>query len=195
MKIRRILTIGCAAAIAAGALSACGDKKNAEAENQAVATEESDAAAVATVEEGAPVTTNTDASPTAAVRAEFETALAHYKENKDIKTTASGLKYFVEKEGTGAQPTATDVVTVHYTGLLPNGQVFDSSVDRGEPTSFPLNQVIPGWTEGLQLMKEGGITVFYIPSKIAYGETGTPGGPIGPNQDLIFIVQLINVNK
>ena len=106
--------------------------------------------------------------------------------------TESGLKYVVTQEGTGRQPSATDNVTVHYTGTLTNGKVFDSSVSRGEPTSFPLNRVIPGWTEGLQLMKEGGTTIFYIPSELAYGEQGAPGA-IPPNAPLIFWVQLIQV--
>ena len=110
-------------------------------------------------------------------------------------TTPSGLKYVTVVEGSGASPVATDIVTVHYTGRLLDGTVFDSSVERGEPTAFPLNRVIPGWTEGLQLMKEGGKTVFYIPSNLAYGEMGTPGGPIGPNQDLIFEVELIKVGE
>lgn len=108
--------------------------------------------------------------------------------------TASGLKYTVVREGSGARPSASDNVTVHYVGRLTDGTVFDSSVERGEPTSFPLNRVIPGWTEGLQLMQEGGVTVFYIPSEIGYGEMGTPGGPIPPNAPLIFEVQLIKVN-
>lgn len=109
--------------------------------------------------------------------------------------TASGLKYTVVKEGTGAKPGPTDNVTVHYRGTLTNGTVFDSSYERQEPTSFPLDRVIPGWTEGLQLMKEGGETVFYIPSELAYGEAGTPGGPVPPNAPLIFKVELIKVNK
>ncbi len=108
--------------------------------------------------------------------------------------TASGLKYAVVKEGSGESPSATDAVTVHYTGTLLDGTVFDSSVVRGEPATFPLNQVIPGWTEGLQLMKTGGKTVFYIPSALAYGEQGAPGA-IPPNSDLIFEVELISINK
>lgn len=108
--------------------------------------------------------------------------------------TPSGLKYVMVKEGAGARPSASDNVTVHYTGRLTNGTVFDSSFDRGEPTTFPLNRVIPGWTEGLQLMQEGAKTIFYIPSDLAYGEMGTPGGPIGPNEPLIFEVDLIKVN-
>ena len=87
-------------------------------------------------------------------RAEGEQFLAENGKKENVKTTASGLQYVVEKEGTGAQPTAEDEVTVHYTGKLLNGQVFDSSVNRGEPATFPLNRVIPGWTEGVQLMKK-----------------------------------------
>ncbi len=112
----------------------------------------------------------------------------------DMMETASGLKYEVIKEGTGASPTATDMVTVHYEGTLLDGTKFDSSYDRGQPAEFPLNRVIPGWTEGVQLMKEGATYKFLIPSDLAYGPTGTPGGPIGPNEDLIFTVELIRVN-
>lgn len=108
--------------------------------------------------------------------------------------TASGLKYMVEKEGTGAMPGPTDNVTVHYTGRLLDGSVFDSSVQRGEPATFPLNGVIAGWTEGLQLMKEGSKYVFYIPSDLAYGSRGA-GRDIPPYADLIFEVELIKVGE
>ncbi len=118
---------------------------------------------------------------------------AFFQGNSGYQTTPSGLKYVVVVPGDGASPKPTDYVTVHYTGRLLDGTVFDSSVERGEPTQFPLNMVIKGWTEGLQLMKVGGKTVFYIPSNLAYGEMGTPGGPIGPNQDLIFEVELISI--
>lgn len=111
-----------------------------------------------------------------------------------VKVTATGLQYMVEKEGTGASPAATDEVTVHYTGRLLDGTVFDSSVSRGEPATFPLNRVIPGWTEGLQLMKEGGKTVFFIPSELAYGAQGVPNA-IPPHSTLIFEVELIKVVK
>ena len=84
-------------------------------------------------------------------------------------------------------------MTVHYTGMLTDGKVFDSSVDRGQPATFPLNRVIPGWTEGLQLMQQGGTAVFYIPSELAYGKQGAPG-TIPPDSDLIFAVQLLGVN-
>lgn len=109
------------------------------------------------------------------------------------KTTASGLRYIIEKEGTGKSPLATDQVTVHYSGYLLNGTKFDSSVDRGQPATFPLNQVIRGWTEGLQLMKEGGKTKFIIPSELGYGANGA-GGVIPPNAWLVFDVELIKVN-
>ena len=106
--------------------------------------------------------------------------------------TASGLKYVIAKEGNGKSPKATDVVTVHYVGTLTDGTKFDSSIDRGQSIDFPLNRVIPGWTEGLQLMKEGGEAVFYIPSNLAYGPQELPGIPA--NSPLIFWVQLIRVN-
>lgn len=109
-----------------------------------------------------------------------------------VHTTATGLQYVIEKEGTGKQPKATDNVTVHYTGRLLDGKVFDSSVSRGEPATFPLNRVIPGWTEGLQLMKEGAKYVFFIPSELAYGAHGA-GNDIPPHSTLIFEVELIKV--
>ncbi|MDP1802004.1 MAG: peptidylprolyl isomerase [Bacteroidota bacterium] len=110
------------------------------------------------------------------------------------KTTASGLKYIVLKEGTGATPVATSNVKVHYTGTFTDGKVFDSSVQRGQPIDFGLNQVIPGWTEGVQLMKEGSKYKFFIPYKLAYGEQGYPGA-IPPKSDLLFEVELIKINN
>jgi len=118
--------------------------------------------------------------------------LAANKSKPGIKTTASGLQYEVLREGTGASPVATDKVNVHYHGTLINGKVFDSSVDRGEPISFPLNGVISGWTEGLQLMKEGGKTRFFIPENLAYGSRGA-GADIKPYSALIFEVELLNI--
>ncbi|MGM9816087.1 MAG: FKBP-type peptidyl-prolyl cis-trans isomerase [Lepagella sp.] len=120
--------------------------------------------------------------------------LKENKQNPNVKETSTGLQYVVEKEGTGAQPTAEDEVTVHYTGRLLDGTVFDSSVNRGEPATFPLNRVIPGWTEGVQLMKEGAKYTFFIPSDLAYGPQGIPGA-IPPHSTLIFEVELIKVVK
>lgn len=111
----------------------------------------------------------------------------------EVKTTASGLQYEVLEEGTGKQPTAQDQVTVHYTGKLIDGTVFDSSVERGQPATFGVTQVIPGWVEALQLMKEGAKWRLFIPSNLAYGPNGA-GNVIGPNSTLIFDVELIKVN-
>jgi FKBP-type peptidyl-prolyl cis-trans isomerase FklB len=120
-----------------------------------------------------------------------EVFLAENKKKKDIQTTSSGLQYKHTQLGTGAQPDANDKVTVHYHGTLIDGTVFDSSVKRGTPASFGLNQVITGWTEGLQYMKEGGKTTFYIPSELAYGANNK--GSIPGNSTLIFEVELIKV--
>lgn len=125
---------------------------------------------------------------------EGENFLAQNKAKPGIKTTASGLQYEVIKEGTGTQPKATDKVTVHYKGTLLNGKQFDSSYDRNEPTSFGLNQVIPGWTEGVALMKEGGKYRFFIPYQLAYGSRGA-GADIPPYSTLIFEVELIKVGE
>jgi FKBP-type peptidyl-prolyl cis-trans isomerase len=119
--------------------------------------------------------------------------LAENAKNDSVVQTESGLQYMVLKEGTGAKPGPTDNVTVHYTGRLLDGTVFDSSVD-GEPATFPLNRVIPGWTEGLQLMSEGAKYRLFIPSELAYGENGA-GDKILPNSTLIFDVELIKVEK
>ncbi len=111
----------------------------------------------------------------------------------NIVTTASGLQYEILTPGTGNKsPSATDNVTVHYKGTTIDGEEFDSSYSRGEPTSFPLNRVISGWTEGVQLMTEGAKYRFYIPSQLAYGENGA-GRSIGPNAALIFDVELIKI--
>ncbi|MGP9544838.1 FKBP-type peptidyl-prolyl cis-trans isomerase [Psychrobacter sp. AOP7-B1-25] len=117
--------------------------------------------------------------------------LAENAKKEGVKQTESGLQYKVIEAGTGQSPEATDVVEVNYEGKLIDGTVFDSSYERGEPIEFPLNQVIAGWTEGLQLMKEGAKYEFYIPSDIAYGEAGNAG--IEPNSTLIFTVELLAV--
>ena len=118
--------------------------------------------------------------------------LAENGKKDGVKATATGLQYKVNKSGTGKTPKSTDTVKVHYHGTLIDGTVFDSSVERGEPVSFPVNGVIPGWTEALQLMKEGDKWQLYIPAKLAYGEQ-SPGGKIGPNSVLIFDVELLAV--
>ncbi len=131
-----------------------------------------------------------------AEKEEKERAIANeiaLKEFANGQTTASGLKYIVLKEGTGLAPTPESNVKVHYTGSFTNGKVFDSSVQRGEPIDFGLNQVIKGWTEGLQLMKEGAKYKFFIPYTLAYGEQGYPGA-IPAKSDLIFEVELIKIN-
>lgn len=118
--------------------------------------------------------------------------LAENAKKEGVKTTDSGLQYEVLKAGDGAKPKATDEVSVHYHGTLIDGTVFDSSVDRGEPTSFPLNRVIPGWTEGVQLMSVGSKYKFTIPYALAYGERGA-GADIGPFSTLIFEVELLEI--
>jgi len=119
--------------------------------------------------------------------------LAENTKKSNIITTASGLQYEILTAGTGTKsPSATDNVTVHYRGTTIDGKEFDSSYSRGEPATFPLNRVIKGWTEGVQLMKEGAKYRFYIPSELAYGEQGA-GRDIGPNATLIFDVELIKI--
>jgi len=130
-------------------------------------------------------------SPGEKNKAEGEAFLAKVKTEEGVKITASGLVYKVLSAGTGASPKATNEVTVHYTGKFISGKVFDSSVERGQPATFPLNRVIPGWTEGLQLMKKGGKSMLYIPSDLAYGPQGR--GPIPPNSTLIFEVELLEI--
>lgn len=120
-------------------------------------------------------------------------AVTSTNQTSEWTTTASGLKYQVLKHGTGtASPKATDTVKVHYHGTLLNGTVFDSSVQRGQPISFPLNQVIPGWTEGVQLMKVGDKFKFEIPANLAYGAAGRPP-VIPPNSTLVFEVELLGI--
>ena len=110
-----------------------------------------------------------------------------------VVTTASGLQYQVLTEGQGAKPVASDEVTVHYHGTLIDGTVFDSSVDRGQPATFPVGGVIQGWVEALQLMNVGSKYKLFIPSNLAYGERGA-GGSIGPNETLVFEVELLSIN-
>lgn len=125
--------------------------------------------------------------------AEGASFLAENASKEGVITTESGLQYKVLKEGSGASPTAADKVEVDYEGKLLNGEVFDSSFKRGQHATFGVSQVIPGWTEGLQLMKEGSKFQFFIPSNLAYGERGSPPN-IGPGATLIFEVELFKVN-
>jgi FKBP-type peptidyl-prolyl cis-trans isomerase len=127
-------------------------------------------------------------------KTEGEAFLAKNKARTGVKTTASGLQYEVEKEGTGPIPKPTDTVTVNYKGTLMDGSTFDSSYDRGQPATFVLNQVIPGWTEGVQLMKVGSKYKFYIPAALGYGDKGA-GNAIGPNSPLIFEVELLSIGE
>ena len=123
---------------------------------------------------------------------EGQAFLAENKTKEGVVETDSGLQYEVLEEGDGSKPQASDTVTVHYRGTLLDGTVFDSSITRGQPATFTLNQVIAGWTEGVQLMPVGSKYKFFIPSNLAYGEQGA-GGRIGPNSTLIFEVELLEI--
>lgn len=120
--------------------------------------------------------------------------LAENKKVAGVVTLPSGLQYKIVKEGQGDLPTKNDVVTVHYSGKLINGTEFDSSYKRNEPATFPVSGVIPGWTEALQLMKKGSVWELYIPANLAYGTRGAPP-VIGPNEVLIFKVELLDIKK
>lgn len=126
--------------------------------------------------------------------AEGRKFLEENKKKPGVITLPSGLQYLVMKEGTGEMPKETDKVTTHYHGTLINGEVFDSSVDRGQPASFPVNGVIRGWVEALQLMKVGSKWKLFVPSELAYGANGA-GPKIGPNTTLIFEVELLSIDK
>lgn len=120
--------------------------------------------------------------------------LAENRQKEGVQVTESGLQYQVLEEGAGTSPDSADEVRVDYEGTLIDGTVFDSSYDRGESITFPLDQVIPGWTEGLQLMQEGAKYKFFIPGELAYGQNPPPQSQIGPNETLIFEVELHEVN-
>jgi FKBP-type peptidyl-prolyl cis-trans isomerase len=126
-------------------------------------------------------------------KAKGEAFLAENKEKEGVKTLPSGLQYKILKEGKGEKPKATDIVVTQYRGTLVDGTEFDSSYKRNEPASFPVNQVIPGWTEALQLMPKGSKWQLFVPANLAYGEMGPP--PIGPNSTLIFEVELVDIQK
>ena len=123
-----------------------------------------------------------------------EAFLKENKKKEGVVTLPSGLQYKIIKKGNGSKPNKDDVVTVEYTGRLINGEVFDSTEKTGKPATFKLSQVIPGWTEALQLMKQGATWEIYVPSDLAYGSRSV-GGPIGPNETLIFQIQLLKVKK
>ncbi len=128
------------------------------------------------------------------LKLEGEKFLEYNKSNKDIQTTESGLQYEIIKSGNGKRPSKVDSVSVHYHGTLIDGTVFDSSVERGTPASFGVHQVIPGWTEALQLMDIGSKYRLFIPQELAYGANPHPGGPIQPFSALIFEVELLEIN-
>lgn len=138
-------------------------------------------------------TTAEKSTNTVTVNPEVIEFFAENGKKAGVKTTPSGLQYKIIKEGKGASPSPTARVTVHYEGKLLNGSIFDSSLKRGEPITFALNQVIPGWTEGVGLMKEGGKAELYIPADLAYGEREMPGIPA--NSPLIFEVELIKIEE
>jgi FKBP-type peptidyl-prolyl cis-trans isomerase FklB len=117
------------------------------------------------------------------------------KTKPGVVSLPSGLQYKITIQGKGPQPTDTDNVTVHYSGHLINGQEFDSSYRRAKPAQFPVAEVIPGWSEALKLMKVGSTWEIYVPPALAYGERGLPGGPIGPNQTLVFTINLMSIDK
>lgn len=210
MKKSQIFYIASMTLLAGGLLASCGNKKQTET-LQEEAVEESftpgeKTEALDTLQQIEEMVQAVETPMPGINGTKYNAAFFNDEANKGEKAsadkyaiTASGLKYVISKEGTGKSPKATDKVTVHYVGTLTDGTQFDSSIDRGEPIDFPLNGVIPGWTEGLQLMKEGGTAVFYIPSNLAYGERGVQNPYTGeysipPSAPLIFWVQLLQVN-
>ena len=172
------------------------DSLNAEAMVKAIKDVYGDGETMISTEECTTIINNyfqaLQAKKTESANAEGSAFLAENGKRPEVTTTASGLQYEILTEGNDVKPVDADKVTVHYTGTLLDGTVFDSSVERGEPASFPLNGVIKGWTEGLQYMGIGAKYKFYIPSDLAYGPRGA-GGQIGPNATLIFEVELISI--
>ena len=172
------------------------DSLNAEAMAKAIKDVYGDGETMISTEECTTIINNyfqaLQAKKTESSNAEGSAFLAENGKRPEVTTTASGLQYEILTEGNDVKPIDADKVTVHYTGTLLDGTVFDSSVERGEPASFPLNGVIKGWTEGLQYMGIGAKYKFYIPSDLAYGPRGA-GGQIGPNATLIFEVELISI--
>lgn len=202
MKINKFFYIASSFLIAGGILVSCGEKKQdqtaqEEATQEAFSLDEKTTTvdSLKEIDEMVQAVENVEGINGTKYNAAFfnDPANKGDKASADkYAQTASGLKYVIAKEGKGKTPAPTDVVTVHYVGTLTDGSKFDSSIDRGQPIDFPLNRVIPGWTEGLQLMKEGGEAVFFIPANLAYGQQELPGIPA--NSTLMFWVQLIQVN-
>ena len=184
--LKKITTLGVAAtAVILLGVTSCGNKKTAD-EN----IDTTPVADTTMVEDTVPV--DTLPALDSAIAEAVDSIDDNAKPGDDgYVTTPSGLKYKILRKGTGATPSANSIVTVHYEGRLTDGTVFDSSYQRGEPIDFGVGGVIPGWTEGLQLMQEGAEYEFYIPYNLAYGERGA--GPIPPNSDLIFKVELLKV--
>lgn len=178
MSSRKLLIIGASLL----ALAACGEKKSDQNKAEVPAVEEVAREVIDVVK----------LSPEDAMK-RAEEYLAENAKAEGVQVTESGLQYKSVKEGEGAAPSEEDFVTVHYVGTLVDGKVFDSSVARDEPVTFPLSAVIPGWKEGILLMKQGGKAQFVLPSSIAYGERGTPDGTIGPNEAIRFEVELLEV--
>lgn len=139
-------------------------------------------------------TTNSQTQSTANKMSAGEAFLEANKSKSGVVTLPDGLQYKIIKKGNGPHPTSSDVVTVNYAGTLIDGTEFDSSYKRGEPATFPVNGVIPGWTEALQLMSKGSTWELYIPASLAYGAQGAPP-VIGPNETLVFKVELIDIKK
>ena len=211
MKKSQILYFATATILAGGLIASCGNKQQQADTVEETAMEESvvtenPAPATDSLKEIEEMVQAVETQVNGINGTKYNAAFFTNEANKADKASAdnyaqtpSGLKYVIATEGAGKSPKATDKVTVHYVGTLTDGTQFDSSIDRGEPIDFPLNGVIPGWTEGLQLMKEGGVAVFYIPSNLAYGERGVQNPYTGeysipPSAPLIFWVQLLQVN-
>ena len=144
---------------------------------------------------GEPQSSPATSPPKTAAPAELQPGPVDKDSPEEFTETESGLKYRIRRKGDGPKPTAQDTVTVHYRGWLENETVFDSSYQRGEPATFPLGQVVPGWTEGLQHVQEGGMIELVIPAELGYGPQGTPDGVIPPNATLHFLVELIEVRN
>jgi FKBP-type peptidyl-prolyl cis-trans isomerase len=186
MKKLVVLSVCCAAL-----LVSCGGPAGEESTETPAAETSPAPAATPSAPETLP-TEPAAAPPETAVQPPAAAPKAMPSQPTGIQTTASGLKYEVIKMGTGRKPTLADRVTVHYRGELTNGQVFDSSYDRGQPATFPLGGVVKGWQEGVQLMPVGSTFRFEIPPDLGYGSRGA--GPIPPNSTLIFQVELLSIN-